>query len=47
MAAAAAWSESFHVDQHLIIRRALVEMFSGPILATALALRRGTALYKP
>ncbi|MDE0108355.1 MAG: nucleotidyl transferase AbiEii/AbiGii toxin family protein [Bryobacterales bacterium] len=42
----APWSEDFQVEQDLIISRALVEMFSDPALATALAFRGGTALYK-
>ena len=42
----APWSEDFQVEQDLIISRALVEIFSDPILAGALALRGGTALYK-
>lgn len=42
----APWSEDFQVEQDLIISRALVEMFSDPVLATALAFRGGTALYK-
>lgn len=46
MAAAAAWNETFHAEQHLIISSALVEVFSGPILAAALSFRGGTALYK-
>ncbi len=42
----APWSEDFQVEQDLIISRALVEMFSDPVLAGALAFRGGTALYK-
>ena len=42
----APWSEDFQVEQDLIISRALVEIFSHPVLASALALRGGTALYK-
>ena len=42
----APWSENFQVEQDLIISRALVEIFSDPVLAGALALRGGTALYK-
>ena len=34
------------IEQDLIISRALVAMFSDPVLATALAFRGGTALYK-
>ena len=42
----APWSEDFQVEQDLIISRALVEIFSDPVLAAAVALRGGTALYK-
>ena len=42
----APWSEDFQVEQDLVISRALVEMFSDPVLAGALAFRGGTALYK-
>ncbi|MYC66997.1 MAG: nucleotidyl transferase AbiEii/AbiGii toxin family protein [Acidobacteriia bacterium] len=42
----APWSEDFQVEQDLIISRALIEMFSDPVLAKALAFRGGTALYK-
>ena len=46
MARAAIRKEGFHAEQHLVISSALVEMFSDPVLATALAFRGGTALYK-
>ena len=42
----APWSEDFQVEQDLVISRALVEMFSDPVLAGALAFRGATALYK-
>ncbi len=42
----APWSEDFQVEQDLIISRALVELFSDPVLTGVLALRGGTALYK-
>ena len=42
----APWSEDFQVEQDLVISRALVEIFSHPVLAGALAFRGGTALYK-
>ena len=42
----APWSEDFQVEQDLVISRALVEIFSDPVLAGALAFRGGTALYK-
>lgn len=44
--AQAPWVEDFQVEQDLIICRALVEIFSKPDLAAALAFRGGTALYK-
>lgn len=42
----APWNEDFQVEQDLVISRALVEMFSDPTLAEAVAFRGGTALYK-
>ena len=42
----APWSEDFQVEQDLVISRALVEIFSDPVLGGALAFRGGTALYK-
>lgn len=42
----APWVQDIQVEQDLIISRALVEMFSNPLLAEALAFRGGTALYK-
>ena len=42
----APWTEDFQVEQDLVISRALVEIFSDPLLAGALAFRGGTALYK-
>ena len=42
----APWVEDAPVEQDLVIRRALVEMFSHPLLARSLAFRGGTALYK-
>ena len=44
--AAAPWVEDAQVEQDLVISRALVEMFSHPLLARSLAFRGGTALYK-
>ena len=44
--ARAPWSEGFQVEQDLVISRALVEMFSDPVLTEGLAFRGGTALYK-
>lgn len=41
----APWNEDFQVEQDLIISRALIEMFSDSVLAGALAIRGGTALY--
>ena len=42
----APWNEDFQVEQDLVISRAVVEIFSDPFLADALAFRGGTALYK-
>lgn len=42
----APWPQDFQVEQDLIISRALVEIFSNPLLHDALAFRGGTALYK-
>src|ERR1700710_2127049 len=40
------WGQDIQVEQDLIICRALVELFSNPVLAQSLAFRGGTALYK-
>ena len=40
------WSEQRQVEQDLIISRAIVAIFSHPLLSEALAFRGGTALYK-
>lgn len=40
------WTQDAQVEQDLIISRALIEIFSRPILAENLAFRGGTALYK-
>ncbi len=40
------WPEQNQVEQDLLICRVLVEMFSDPHIATSLAFRGGTALYK-
>jgi predicted nucleotidyltransferase component of viral defense system len=40
------WVQDFQVEQDLVISRALVEIFSNPVLNQALAFRGGTALYK-
>ncbi|MEX2273125.1 MAG: nucleotidyl transferase AbiEii/AbiGii toxin family protein [Vicinamibacterales bacterium] len=42
----APWPQDVQVEQDLIICRALVEIFSNPLLHDALAFRGGTALYK-
>lgn len=42
----APWVQDFQVEQDLVISRALVAIFSHPILRNALAFRGGTALYK-
>lgn len=44
--AEAPWVQDFQVEQDLIINRAMVAIFSHPVLHDALALRGGTALYK-
>lgn len=40
------WVSDRQVEQDLVISRALVELFSRPTIANALAFRGGTALYK-
>jgi predicted nucleotidyltransferase component of viral defense system len=42
----APWVQDIQVEQDLVICRALVDIFSDPILKDALAFRGGTALYK-
>lgn len=42
----APWVQDFQVEQDLVISKALVDIFSHPLLKTALAFRGGTALYK-
>ncbi len=44
--ASAPWVADRQVEQDLVISRALVELFSRPPIANALAFRGGTALYK-
>lgn len=44
--AQAPWVEDFQVEQDIIISRAIVEIFSHPLLSQGLAFRGGTALYK-
>lgn len=44
--AEAPWVQDFQVEQDLVISRALVEIFSNPVLHEALAFRGATALYK-
>jgi len=44
--ARAPWVEDFQVEQDLVISRAVVEIFSSPVLRSALAFRGGTAIYK-
>ncbi|HEY8368234.1 MAG TPA: nucleotidyl transferase AbiEii/AbiGii toxin family protein [Thermodesulfobacteriota bacterium] len=44
--ASAPWPEDAQVEQDLVISRALVEIFSDPVLSVALAFRGGTALHK-
>lgn len=40
------WTDARQVEQDLIISRALVEIFSDPMLSEALRIRGGTALNK-
>lgn len=42
----APWVQDIQVEQDLVICRALVELFSNPVIAQSLAFRGGTALYK-
>jgi len=42
----APWVQDSQIEQDLIISRALIEIFSSPILVENLAFRGGTALYK-
>jgi predicted nucleotidyltransferase component of viral defense system len=42
----APWVTDRQVEQDLVISRALVELFSRPVIANTLAFRGGTALYK-
>ena len=42
----APWIEDAQVEQDLVISKALVDIFSHPVLKDALAFRGGTALYK-
>ncbi len=42
----APWVQDSQVEQDLVISRALVEIFSHPLLSRSLAFRGGTALYK-
>lgn len=44
--AEAPWIEDAQVEQDLVISRALIDIFSHPVLKDALAFRGGTALYK-
>jgi len=44
--AEAPWVQDSQVEQDLVISRALVEIFSHPLLSEYLAFRGGTALYK-
>ena len=44
--AQAPWVDDFQVEQDLVISRALVAIFSHPLLSKSLAFRGGTALYK-
>ena len=44
--AEAPWVQDFQVEQDLVISKALVDIFSDPVLGKTLAFRGGTALYK-
>ena len=44
--AEAPWIDDAQVEQDLVISKALVDIFSHPVLCNALAFRGGTALYK-
>lgn len=44
--AQAPWVQDFQVEQDLVISRALVVIFTHPLLGRSLAFRGGTALYK-
>ena len=40
------WVQDFQVEQDLIISRALLVIFTHPLLGKCLAFRGGTAIYK-
>ena len=42
----APWAQDFQVEQDLVVSRALIAIFTHPLLADSLAFRGGTALYK-
>lgn len=42
----APWSSDEQVEQDLVLSRALVAIFSDPLLASIVVLRGGTALHK-
>jgi len=42
----APWIQDFQVEQDLVISRALLEIFTHPLLRVSLAFRGGTAIYK-
>jgi predicted nucleotidyltransferase component of viral defense system len=42
----APWVEDIQIEQDLVICRALVAIYSHPVLAKTVAFRGGTALYK-
>ena len=44
--AVAPWADDAQIEQDLVISRALMELFSHPLLRDALLFRGGTALYK-
>ena len=42
----APWPEDYQIEQDLVIARALVELYSEPMIRDGLALRGGTAIYR-
>lgn len=42
----APWVQDFQVEQDLVISKALIDIFTNPVLRGSLAFRGGTALYK-
>ncbi len=40
------WAEDFQIEQDLVICRAVVELYTDPVIRAGLAMRGATALYK-